>query len=298
MKGGGEAANPPYSCRVASFRSFPWIFDSLETRWLFLKLTPSRDCATALWTGFHLGRTFAEGISQAQQKNKHSGELHIGSGGEAIPGHSPVEVLGGFSPKPCPAATAPVAQPPRTRFALFPGWGMGGNWALPSPAPSEKTFSPKYSVLFKEGAFPFLSPRPGSRLPSLWINPPHRASLVQCVSLPPGEHGHTKKALLYCPPTAPTHRASDPAPHSPLTPLPATNIPVVTPTSIRRQSVIPSPCFSTCSQRVEACFNYVYWREISLIQTHKSQAKITLEKQGEMLGYGAPSQTSDRNLPR
>lgn len=117
------------------------------------------------------------------------------------------------------APMAPMAQPPRTRFALFPGRGMGGNWALPSPAPSEKTFSPNYRVLSKEGAFPIPPPWPGSRFPSLWINPPRRAILVQRVSLPPGEHGHTKEALLHCPPTAPTHRASDPAPRSPSHPF-------------------------------------------------------------------------------
>lgn len=176
---------------------------------------------------------------------------------------------------------------------------MGGNWALPSPAPSEKTFCPNSSVLSKEGAFLFPPPRPGSRFPFLWINPPRRASLVQRVSLPPGEHGHTKEALLHCPPTAPTHRASDPAPHSPPHPFSRHNYSSgYTPPTFGGGLSFPPPCFSTCSQRAEACFNGVYWCEIGLIQTHKSWAKITLEKQGEMPGYEAPSQTPDRNLPR
>jgi len=37
---------------------------------------------------------------------------------------------------------AAVAQPLRMLFTLFSGWGMGGNWVSPSPAPSELTFSP------------------------------------------------------------------------------------------------------------------------------------------------------------
>lgn len=112
---------------------------------------------------------------------------------------------------------APMAQPPRTRFALFPGWGMGGNWALPSPAPSEKDFLSQLQRPFRGGSLPHPTSMAGQPLcfPSLWINPPRRAILVQRVSLPPGEHGHTKEALLHCPPTAPTHRASDPAPRSP-----------------------------------------------------------------------------------
>lgn len=243
--------------------------------------------------GFPSGK---DSISQAQWKNKHSGELHRGFGREAIPGRSPVEVSGGFSPKPC---SAPMAQPPRTRFALFPSWGMGGNRALPSPAPSEKTFSSSCSVLPKEGAFPIPPLRPGSRFPSLWINPARRASLVQRLSLPPGEHGNTKEALLHCPPTAPTHRASDPAPHSLPRPFSSHKYSsVYTPPAFGGGVSFPPPALVSAAEglkRVLTVFTGV--RSASPKHTNPGQ-KSLWEKKGEMPGYKAPSQTSDRNLPR
>lgn len=253
---------------------------------------PGRDCATAMRTGFHLGRTVFP---------KHSGKTNMPVSctearwwGDSR--WQPSRGFRRFFPQTFPAATAPMAQPPRTPYSQVGGWvGTGLCQALLHP----KRLSPNYSVLSKEGAFPFPPPRPSSRFPSLWINPPRRASLVQRVSLPPGEHGHTKEALLHCPPTAPTHGAADPAPHSPPHPFSSHKYSSgYTPLAFGGSVSFPPPALLPTAKGLKHVLTvFTGVRSASSKHTNPGQ-KSLWEKQGQMPGYEAPSQTSDRNLSR
>lgn len=202
-----------------------------------------------------------------------------------------------FPLKPCPAAAAPRARPPRT---LRPIPRLGDGWEPGSAKPRSirKDFLSQLQRPFQGRSLPLPISTAGQPLSFPVDKPTRPCEPCAACPFPQASTGIQRKP---CSIVHLQHLHTQPRTRLRTHPSPLFQPQILQwlyPTSIWRRSVIPSPCFSTCSQRAEACFNCVYWREISLIQTHKSRAKITLEQQGEMPGYEAPSQTSDRNLPR
>lgn len=208
---------------------------------MFLKLAPSRDCATALRTGFHLGTTIPQGISQAQWKNKHSSELHRGSGGEAIAGRSPVEILGGFSPKPCPLPRLPWLSLPARALPLFPGWGDGWELGSAKPRSIRKDFLSQLQRPFQGGSLPLPTSTAGQPL-SFPLDKPTTPCKPCAARVPSPRRARAYKGSLAPLSTYSTYTPSL-GPGSPLTPSPLFQTQLfqwLHPTNIWRRTVIPS----------------------------------------------------------
>lgn len=169
-----------------------------------------------------------------------------------------------------------MARPPPSPYSQAGGWVGTGLCQAPLPP---KRLS-RLQRPFQGGSLPLATSTAGQPLPfpSLWRIPPCCESLVQRLSLPPGEHGHTKEALLHCPPTAPTRRASEPAPRSPPRPFSSHKYSSgYIPPAFGGGVSFPPPALVPAAKGLKRVLT-VYCRGISLIRTHKSRAKITREK--------------------
>lgn len=196
-----------------------------------------------------------DSISQGEWKNKQPGELHRGSGGKAGPGRSPLKFEAVF-PQTLPGCRGSHGS--ASPHALRPIPRLGDGWELGSAKPRSirKDFLSQLQRPFQGGSLPLPTSTAGQPL-SFPLDRPTTPCKPCAARVPSPRRARAYKGSLAPLSTYSTYTPSL-GPGSTLTPSPLLQPQIfqwLHPTSIRRRRVIPSPCFSTCSQRVEAHFN-------------------------------------------
>lgn len=174
--------------------------------------------------GFNLGRT---AFPKQSGKNKHPQELHRGSGGKAGPGRSPLRFEAVF-PQPLPRCRGSHGSASPHALRTIPRLGDGWEPGSAKPRSIRKDFLSQLQRPFQGGSLPLPTSTAGQPLSF----PPDRPTTPckPCAArVPSPRRARAYKGSLAPLSTYSTYTASHQLHTHPLTPFPATNIPVVTP---------------------------------------------------------------------